>query len=364
VLKKRAFKLKNVLTLQEAFPQSRDRLNEAVQNLSALRAAITDDSEADGSKQPQAGGSKPPQTNESEVAKAIKMTTQRKQLLKLLGVEVEDKDRPWWKEISHSLQTMTIKWFPPAKRVIRLLNRDWIMATLASAHLTLFAAFGVWVWTTIDHFGDCENLTTRITILPRVNIRVTSPLRIWFIVLYIICLIPFLNIVIIGALELLAIYVVTWIFSFWPREKTQLQEKTRSQENIKQLGGFIVLTFLVQVYFIVTTELTIRANRTLLVDSSQEGDWTFGQTLAVALVAIPLIDVVTQIREERKAMWDIIKRLWSIVIGLGRRLFQRRGKHYGTVLHDLFSYPQSQFRIRSTRQSNLHSSYCVLLHCY
>jgi hypothetical protein len=32
------------------------------------------------------------------------------------------------------------------------------------------AAFGVWIWTTIDHFGDCDNLTTRITILPRVNI--------------------------------------------------------------------------------------------------------------------------------------------------------------------------------------------------
>lgn len=151
-----------------------------------------------------------------------------------------------------------------------------------------------------------------------------SPLRIWFIVLYIICLTPFLNIVFIGALELLVIPIVQLIF--FPQ----------SQRKIN-LGSFIVLTLLVQVYFILTTELTIRTNRPLLVDSAQEGDWTFGQTLAVSLVAIPLIDVVMQSWKECKTVLDILKRLWSRVIRPGRLLFQRRGEHYRVVLSMVYS---------------------------
>ena len=319
-MKERAFTLKGALSKQKKFPQSRDILDEVVQNLSALRAAVTDDSELSGAAGPG-----------SEVAKAVEMTRQRERLFESLGLEIEDRGpKPWWKGTGRGLQAMTewvIERVPTAKWVVHLLNRDWIMATLASAHLTLFAAFGVWVWFTIHHFGDCDSFTgdTRLAILPRVNIRVTSPLRIWFIVLYIICLIPFLNIVLICALELLAILIV------------RLVPFPRSRRKIN-LGSFIVLTLLVQVYFIVTTELTIWTNQPLLVDSTQEGDWTFGQTLAVALVAIPLTEVAAQSWKERKAAWVMIK---GLVIGLGRLLFQRDGKHYKSgLIHDLFSYPQ------------------------
>ena len=207
------------------------------------------------------------------------------------------------------LTEWVIKRFPTSKWVVHLLNRDWIMATLASAHLTLFAAFGVWVWFTIHHFGDCESFTgdTRLTILPQVNIRVTSPLRIWFIMLYIICLVPFLYIVLICALELLAIYIFRSIFP--PRSRRKFN-----------LGSFIVLTLLVQVYFIVATELTIWTNRPLLVDSAQEGDWTFGQTLAIALVAIPLTEVAAQGWKERGAVWamitGLVKAAWVVIKGL------------------------------------------------
>ena len=252
------------------------------------------------------------------------MTNARKQLFKSLEVEVGDHGtKPWWKGLGRGLQPMAeriIKRFPKAKWVVKLLNRDWIMATLASAHLTLFAAFGVWVWFTIHHFGDCESFTgdTRLTILPRVNIRVTSHLRIWFIVLYIICLIPFLNIVLICALELLAIFIV------------RLIPLPRSRRKIN-LSSFIVLTLLVQVYFIVTTELTIWTNRSLLVDSAQEGDWTFGQTLAVALVAIPLTEVAVQSWEGRNVVW-------AMITGLGKShrtrtsSVQGDGKHYKMLL--------------------------------
>ena len=325
-MKERAFTLKDALAKQKKFPQSRDILDEVVQNLSALRAAITDDSEPSRAVGPGL-----------EVAKAVEMTNQRERLFGSLGVEVEDRGpKPRWKGTVQAMTERVIKRFPTAKWVVHLLNRDWIMATLASAHLIIFAAFGVWVWFTIHHFGDCDSFTrdTRLAILPRVNIRVTSPLRIWFIVLYIICLIPFLNIVLICILELLAIYIVRLFF--FPRSKKKFN-----------LGSFIILTLLVQVYFIITTELTIWTNRPLLVDSAQEGDWTFGQTLAVALVAIPLTEVAAQSWKERKAAWVVIK---ALVIRLGRFLFQRDGEHYKVVLSMICSLIfKYQIRIKSMR---------------
>jgi len=53
------------------------------------------------------------------------------------------------------------------------------------------------------------------------------------------------------------------------------------------------LTFLVQAYFIITTELTIHNNQHLLQTDSDslESNWTFGQTLAIALIVIPLTQV-------------------------------------------------------------------------
>ncbi|PPQ90932.1 hypothetical protein CVT25_008299 [Psilocybe cyanescens] len=143
-----------------------------------------------------------------------------------------------------------------AEEVVQLLDRDWIMTTLASAHPTLFSAFGVWVWFTVRD------------------------------------------------LELLAIPIIQHIC--FPRAAESLN-----------LGSFIVLTFLVQMYFILTTEFTIHTNSSLLVESAQEAGWTFGQTLAIALIAIPLIDVTEQIWKERDTLGNGIKRL-------GRRISTQR----------------------------------------
>jgi hypothetical protein len=198
--------------------------------------------------------------------------------------------------------------------------------------------------------------------------------------LYFFCLMPFLNIIFICALELLAIPIVRLFF--FPRPQRKLN-----------LGSFIGLTLIVQVYFIVATELTIRSNRPLLVDSAQEGDWTFGQTLAIALVAIPLTEVAAQSWKERKAAWarikglvkaawarikglvkaawdmvkGLVKAAWDMVKGLVKAAWdmikglvkghrtrtssvERNGKHYKSVLSMICSLIlKSQIRIRSTR---------------
>ena len=59
----------------------------------------------------------------------------------------------------------------------------------------------------------------------------------------------------------------------------------------------LITTLVVQALLITLTELTIAHNQHLV--QSKEGDWTFGQTLALTLTLIPLIEVVKFLLEKR-----------------------------------------------------------------
>ena len=55
-------------------------------------------------------------------------------------------------------------------------------------------------------------------------------------------------------------------------------------------------------YLIVSTELTIKNNRHLF-ENRDEADWTFGQTLAIALTILPLRDVGKEIWHNLVDWW-------------------------------------------------------------
>ncbi|KAF9526812.1 hypothetical protein CPB83DRAFT_857269 [Crepidotus variabilis] len=183
---------------------------------------------------------------------------------------------------------------PGGGQVLALLQRDWIMVGLASAHLILFAGFGAWLWFKIDDFGinrECQPFTHVSLVVA--NVPVTSNgLRILFIIIYIISLLPVLNIVVFGGLEVGVIYGFQRFISLIYKPKGS----TSPLHSPYILYQFIFLTFIVQAYFITSTELTIKNNEHII-DQNQEEDWTFGQTLAVALTIIPLIQVIKEIRK-------------------------------------------------------------------
>ena len=187
------------------------------------------------------------------------------------------------------------------RRVVALLQRDRVMTTLASAHLTLFAAFGLWLWFTIHRFANCEILTQSTTLsIVFVPIHVTSrALHHLSIIIYIVSILPLINIVLLGSLEFAIIYgcrrLITLIRP--ARNRPNLVSLFESPGRL-ELYQFVTLTFLVQVYLVTTTELTILNNRHLLQDYSQETNWTFGQTLAIALIALPLIQVWNEVRKK------------------------------------------------------------------
>jgi len=187
---------------------------------------------------------------------------------------------------------------PGGAKVIPLLRRDLIMATLASAHLTLFAAFGLWVWFKVPHFGsnqECEPFTNISLVVLTIPIN-SSILRKASIVVYFICLVPYINIVVFGAMEVVVIYGFQKLVDLFRKisSKFPLASLSGPLDSPLVLYEFIGLTLLVQAYFITSTELTIKNNGHLL-EENEEAKWTFGQTLAVALIVIPMIQVSGEI---------------------------------------------------------------------
>ena len=185
-----------------------------------------------------------------------------------------------------------------------------MMAALASFHSTLFAPFGFWFWLTVREFGinrDCIPFI-RINCFG-VNIPITSPtFRVVSIFVYFVGLLPVINITISIVLWFVFIFSLQ-LASSWMEPRRYRSDPSHvaylsgiyfgnySPHDARRFFNWVVfVTFLCQLWFIVCTELTIRNNQHLLVnDGSRENDWTLGQTLSMALLVLPLINVFTSL---------------------------------------------------------------------
>jgi len=217
-----------------------------------------------------------------------------------------------------------------------------LTGALASTHLTLLSGFGWWFWSTLPNFGINQECIPSIRFVFFTKpIPITSAaLRSGSKSIYIFSSLPVINIFIwmyiftLGGLMLglpfagvsdLIIYALKkWapdkLPSFTatsqpvsaeeadsPLETTSLSYavspfKLRFWGLLAQFffAVAIIMTLTVQTFLITLTELTIAHNKHLI--QSKEGDWTFGQTLALTLTLIPLIEVV-------KFLWE--KRPWA-----------------------------------------------------
>ncbi|KAH6907557.1 hypothetical protein BKA70DRAFT_1283377 [Coprinopsis sp. MPI-PUGE-AT-0042] len=232
-----------------------------------------------------------------------------------------------------------------AGAVVDLIERDPVMAFLSSGHLTVVSCFGVWFWFTLNLSGQCEQ-KTKLSLFT--NIPITSqPLRITSIIIYIIGLIPVINIFVWGALQLLVVYIISAIQQlFWKsatRHKQQTLKDRLASVDQPILPWFIGITFVMQVYFIVATEVTINVNEPLLkkdeASLNDERQWTFGQTLAVALIVLPLLQVWKEVRKEsnRKAVAKWFKTNKEVVAKWFTSLFPGRptGRSQSLLLNEL-----------------------------
>jgi hypothetical protein len=172
-----------------------------------------------------------------------------------------------------------------------------IVLSLGALHLTLMAAIGIWFWSSPARFElqqpgyspTDKSFDCALTSLLGKSISLSSsPLQAVSLMIYIVFVVPGLNLLMPATL-FLALHI-------------SYHRVTKQNDNAKLsvMPVYIGLMFLlaVNVVFMVNIESTISLHRL-----TDESTWTFGQTLAVLLLVLPLRDVfgfIMHVRNERR----------------------------------------------------------------
>ncbi|KAJ6461869.1 ankyrin repeat-containing domain protein [Mycena vitilis] len=197
-----------------------------------------------------------------------------------------------------------------------------IVLVLGSLHLSLMAGLGIWLWSDPRSFGTLEPCVTnaaRTVILGRsVPLRSTG-LRGWSIAIYSLFLMPGFNLILPMALFLgLFLGYHAWNQTRqsapWPA-RSPIPRAIRAWYNrlpatpsvFPTIIG-LTLLFATNLIFLVDIEFTLRRNRAH--QSTGESEWTFGQTLAILLLVLPVRDLAETIlaRREKKRQDELVRR--------------------------------------------------------
>ena len=181
---------------------------------------------------------------------------------------------------------------PQKKTGLRRMVRHPVLV-IGSVHLTLMAVLGLWLWANPGKFGSISPpcLMSASVLVIGNNISLASPgLRDWSMLIYGILVAPGFNLII----PMASIATVHVIYN--PNHS----KPPRTQNHIPTIVGLVMLA-IINVIFVVDIEVMLHVNKPL-----QEGgdlDWTFGQTLALLLLLVPIRDTVETFlmrREKRR----------------------------------------------------------------
>jgi len=187
------------------------------------------------------------------------------------------------------------------------LSYSFTVFLLSIPYLTAMGAFGIFMWSTIDTFGDQSQCTPGIffTIFSQ-NIPVTHPsLRKASIGLYSVTVPPFVNIAIVilvsAAICILLSLSFACITAVLPVGDTDDEDFSRFL-----LTGAVVIAASLEILLITDTELMIWRSVGIVVEAG-ESDWSFGQTLAMVLTVMPLFDTARAVYNSWNApgLWNV-----------------------------------------------------------
>ncbi|KAG6855581.1 hypothetical protein H0H87_000655, partial [Tephrocybe sp. NHM501043] len=169
-----------------------------------------------------------------------------------------------------------------AKKAI--MNPVMIIGTL---HLSVMASVGIWLWSNPVGFSSLSSqpcsLSASVVVVGKAVPIGSVGLRVWSILIYSFLLIPFLNLVIPMALFAIPMF---------------LFRRSKHIESCRIMIGLGILG-IIDVILLLDTEWGIRHNINNGVLGNDEGDWTFGQTLALLLLLVPLRDLGEALWERR-----------------------------------------------------------------
>ncbi|KAJ7665220.1 hypothetical protein DFH06DRAFT_1295471 [Mycena polygramma] len=183
-------------------------------------------------------------------------------------------------------------------------------ALVSSLHFIVVGGIGLWVWNKITTFGDqpeCNEDTFLVILSRTVYVTHGPAIRGFSLALYGILVIPFVNIYItsgvLGAVSALGrgilccVLVIPGIACFrcifcFPDGEDQ------HEADIVQSVVYSQLMFYFAISGMATTMIILIANTEQMIHRSSglvkpgEGDWTFGQTLALLLLCLPVWEAV------------------------------------------------------------------------
>lgn len=166
--------------------------------------------------------------------------------------------------------------------VIRRIKKSWIALLLGSTHLSIASGFGIWIWKTFKTFGRESNCTPYLVIhngLRKVHVTDPGVSEPWFI-FYIVVAAPLVN--------LLLLLLPFAFVSYWIQRIRERKVLSRVLKTMLLFAALLIVAVL-EVIVIADIELTIQNNSWLI--EAGEANWTFGQTLAVVVMIVPVFDV-------------------------------------------------------------------------
>ncbi|KAJ7189158.1 hypothetical protein C8R46DRAFT_1056723 [Mycena filopes] len=195
-------------------------------------------------------------------------------------------------------------------------------ALVASVHFIAVGGVGIWIWNKIYAFGnqpECNPLTFLVILGKSVSVTHGVVIRRVSLALYGISVIPLGNVYIVGGIlgvvaaigrGLLCFLVIIpatacgrSIFirvfpTFGPSAADRARTDEELEADIVQSTTFSRLTFYFAISGMATTMIILIANTEQMIHRSAafvlpgEGDWTFGQTLALLLLFLPIWEAV------------------------------------------------------------------------
>ncbi|KAH8813822.1 hypothetical protein DL96DRAFT_1625471 [Flagelloscypha sp. PMI_526] len=238
----------------------------------------------------------------------------------------------WWLKILYVQRKRSVG--------IKVLNREpeeasprRLLIFLGTAHLSLMAAIGFWLWAHPTTFGtsgisSCWKRPSLVVVGHAVPMT-SNGLRVASFVMYSLVALPLFNIIVPFALFFLfyasfnkryehtlppssKLYHIVALATFqnpWKRASgdTPTHQSPRKrdsddipipQHRIFPISVGLCVLAVINVLFLIDTELTVQFNKPL----QEEGEerWSFGQTLALFLLLIPLRDIVEGLQRRRE----------------------------------------------------------------
>jgi hypothetical protein len=176
---------------------------------------------------------------------------------------------------------------------------------LGSLHLSLMASIGIWLWSNPSHFGTLPppNCPVPSYSILGSHVPLISPaLRSVSLIIYMVLLIPGLNLVI-PLLFFISIHIlynqICDRFSLCTTSGPSRNEPktnelgSKKPAHVAMLNAGFLFLFAFNAVFAIDIEIMLSRNRRL--QEAGEDEWGFGQVLALLLLAVPLLAFVSSL---------------------------------------------------------------------